>query len=227
MTLVRPISIASFSAAALVAGLALASAAPASAQAKKAPAVKGDPVHGQVVYNQCKVCHSLDAGKNGVGPSLKGIVGTKAGDVAGYTFSPAMKKSGITWTAAELSAFLQSPLQGADRPAELFRGFVAGQAGQVAQQERRTQSLRQTLQFLVEGGSHFPPDEIGVRRGRSARGRASRIHSGLGGTRASDLWRRRRRGHRRLRPDRRQPQRQARDPVLLAVACDCLRSPDG
>ena len=60
-------------------------------------------------------------------------------------------------------AFLQSPLQRAERPAELFGGFVAGQAGQVAQQERRPQALRQALQFLVEGGSHLAPGQVGFR----------------------------------------------------------------
>lgn len=105
-------TLARISSTALFAGLlCMAVSAPVQA-AKPAPAkVKGDPVHGKVVFDQCKVCHSLDAGKNGVGPSLKGIVGTPAADVAGYTFSPAMKKSGLTWTPETLSAFLQSPMK--------------------------------------------------------------------------------------------------------------------
>jgi cytochrome c2 len=109
MTLVRFTSIANFSAAAIVlAGLAFA----ASAQAAPAkPKVKGDPVHGAIVFNQCKACHSLDAGKNGVGPSLKGIVGTKAADVAGYSFSPAMTKSGLVWTPQVLSDYLTAPMK--------------------------------------------------------------------------------------------------------------------
>ncbi|MBO9576844.1 MAG: cytochrome c family protein [Sphingobium sp.] len=114
MTLVRFTSIANFSAAlAIAAGLAFA--APAQAQAGKAKAgktqVKGDPVHGAVVFNQCKACHSLDAGKNGVGPTLKGIVGTKAAEVPGYSFSPAMKKSGLTWTPQALSEYLTAPMK--------------------------------------------------------------------------------------------------------------------
>ena len=111
MTLVRFTSIANFAAgAAILAGLAFAM--PAQAQAGKAKAkVKGDAVHGAVVFNQCKACHSLDAGKNGVGPSLKGIVGTKAADVPGYTFSPAMKKSGLVWTPQVLSEYLTAPMK--------------------------------------------------------------------------------------------------------------------
>ena len=107
MTLVRFSSIANFSAAAIaMAGFAFAT----SAQAAPAK-VKGDPVHGAVVFNQCKACHSLDAGKNGVGPSLKGIVGTKAAEVPGYSFSPAMTKSGLVWTPQVLSDYLTAPMK--------------------------------------------------------------------------------------------------------------------
>ena len=72
---------------------------------------KGDPVHGQVVYAQCKACHSLDAGKNMIGPSLNKSVGRKAGSVASFKYSPAMQKSGITWTPKELSEFLTAPMK--------------------------------------------------------------------------------------------------------------------
>ena len=111
MTLVRFTSIANFSATAIaLVGLAFAASAQAAPPKAKAK-VKGDPVHGAVVFNQCKACHSLDAGKNGVGPSLKGIVGTKAADVPGYSFSPAMTKSGLTWTPQVLSDYLTAPMK--------------------------------------------------------------------------------------------------------------------
>ncbi|HZV58391.1 MAG TPA: cytochrome c family protein [Sphingobium sp.] len=84
----------------------MALAAPAQAQLPK-----GDAARGQTLFNQCKVCHSLDAGKNGLGPSLKGIVGTKAADVPGFKFSPAMQKSNLTWTPATLSDFLTAPMK--------------------------------------------------------------------------------------------------------------------
>ncbi|MGO8866027.1 MAG: c-type cytochrome [Alphaproteobacteria bacterium] len=70
----------------------------------------GDVAAGEKVYNsQCKACHSLDKGKNGVGPSLSGIVGSKAGAVAGFKYSDAMTKAGITWDDASLAKFLKSP----------------------------------------------------------------------------------------------------------------------
>lgn len=46
-----------------------------------------------------------------VGPSLFGIVGTKAGEVAGFTFSPAMKASGLTWDEATLDEYLAAPMK--------------------------------------------------------------------------------------------------------------------
>jgi cytochrome c2 len=86
----------------------LVALAPAQA-AEKLP--KGDAAKGEKLFNQCKICHSLDAGKNMVGPSLRGIVGTAAADVPGYTFSPAMKKSGLKWDANTLSDFLTAPMK--------------------------------------------------------------------------------------------------------------------
>jgi nitrite reductase (NO-forming) len=43
------------------------------------PASGGDPVAGRLVFRKCQACHSLEPGKNILGPSLAGIVGRKAG----------------------------------------------------------------------------------------------------------------------------------------------------
>lgn len=59
-------------------------------------------------YAACAACHSVD-GSSGLGPSLKGVVGRKAGTASGFTFSPAMKRSGLTWDAKTLDAFLADP----------------------------------------------------------------------------------------------------------------------
>lgn len=44
------------------------------------------------------------------GPSLFGISGRTAGSAAGYSYSPAMTGSGLTWDDATLDAFLASPM---------------------------------------------------------------------------------------------------------------------
>jgi cytochrome c len=59
----------------------------------------------------CRSCHSTQPGQNGIGPTLAGIVGSKAGDVPGYSFSPALKASGITWDRAALDTWLQGPMK--------------------------------------------------------------------------------------------------------------------
>ena len=69
----------------------------------------GNAAAGRQVFQKCRACHSLDAGKNGIGPSLAGIVGEKAAAVPGFNFSPAMKASGLTWDAATLDAYLADP----------------------------------------------------------------------------------------------------------------------
>jgi len=56
-------------------------------------------------YAACAACHSSD-GTNGLGPSLKGVVGRKAGSAAGFRYSPAMKKTATTWDEKSLDNFL-------------------------------------------------------------------------------------------------------------------------
>lgn len=70
-------------------------------------ALAQDPA-GKAAFAQCSVCHSTD-GSNGVGPSLKGVVGRKAGEYAGFRFSRALKSSGLTWDKATLDSYLTDP----------------------------------------------------------------------------------------------------------------------
>src|SRR6185437_1991299 len=88
-------------------------AAPAPEQKVAAAAVpvalSGDAAAGHQVFRKCQACHSIEPGKNGLGPSLAGIVGEKAAAVPGYSFSPAMKASNLTWDAATLDAYLTDP----------------------------------------------------------------------------------------------------------------------
>ena len=61
-------------------------------------------------FAQCAACHVVkkDA-PHGLGPNLWGVYGTKAGELADYNFSPAMKASGLVWDDAGLDAYLTSP----------------------------------------------------------------------------------------------------------------------
>ena len=69
----------------------------------------GDAAVGENVFKKCKACHSVEAGKNGTGPSLAGIIGKSAGTVEGFKYSQAMAESGLTWDEATLAAFLANP----------------------------------------------------------------------------------------------------------------------
>ena len=69
----------------------------------------GDATRGEAHFQDCAACHKLDAGANGVGPSLHGLFGRKAGDVADFRYSPAMKRSGISWTPETLDKFVADP----------------------------------------------------------------------------------------------------------------------
>ena len=69
----------------------------------------GDPAQGAKVFNKCKVCHSADQPKNKIGPHLVGIIGRKAGSVEGFSYSQAMKQSGIVWDEATLDKYLADP----------------------------------------------------------------------------------------------------------------------
>ena len=71
--------------------------------------VTGDAEAGRLVFRKCQACHSLDAGKNLLGPSLAGLVGRKAASAPGYDYSPAMKKADITWNEQALDQYLTDP----------------------------------------------------------------------------------------------------------------------
>ena len=70
----------------------------------------GDTKNGAQVFHQCQTCHTADKGAaNGLGPNLFGIVGRKAGTVAGFSYSAALKSSGIVWTNDKLKAWVAGP----------------------------------------------------------------------------------------------------------------------
>jgi cytochrome c len=69
----------------------------------------GDAARGEARFQDCAACHKLEAGVNNVGPSLHGIFTRKAGEIADFRYSPAMKRSGIVWTPETLEKFISDP----------------------------------------------------------------------------------------------------------------------
>ena len=70
---------------------------------------EGDAVRGEAQFKECAACHKLAAGANDVGPSLHGIFSRKAGELADFRYSPAMKRSGVSWTPQTLDKYLADP----------------------------------------------------------------------------------------------------------------------
>jgi cytochrome c len=69
----------------------------------------GDAARGEARFQDCAPCHKLEAGANNVGPSLHSIFMRKAGELADFRYSPAIKRSGIIWTPETLDKFVTDP----------------------------------------------------------------------------------------------------------------------
>jgi len=108
----------------LAAGFALLSL-PSQAAADTLP--NGNAAHGQQIFARCSACHTIGQSGGKMGPALNGVVGRKAGAVAGYAYSPAMKKSGLTWDAATLARFLQGPSKLVPGTKMFFPGLASPQ----------------------------------------------------------------------------------------------------
>ena len=70
---------------------------------------QGDAARGEKLFEQCHACHSIERGANEVGPTLFGMFDRKAGELDDFRYSPALKRSGITWTAQTLDEFVADP----------------------------------------------------------------------------------------------------------------------
>ena len=79
----------------------------------------GDAAKGEKDFNRCKSCHSIvkDDGTEVVkggktGPNLFGVIGRKAGSLAGFAYSDGMVAAGtagVVWDEAALVAYLPDP----------------------------------------------------------------------------------------------------------------------
>ena len=82
-----------------------------------------DLVKGKKVFKKCVACHSLQEGKNKIGPSLYNLLGRKAGSVDGYKYSKAMKNSDVVWDEESLDKFLTKPRKFIKRTKMSFWGI--------------------------------------------------------------------------------------------------------
>lgn len=101
----------------MLAALALAAAA--------APAcAAGDAAAGEKVFQrQCALCHSVEAGKSKIGPSLHGVVARHSASLPSYTYSAAMKKADKVWDEATLDSYLAGPRAAVPGTKMVFAGL--------------------------------------------------------------------------------------------------------
>jgi len=94
----------------ILAGLSAGIEVKAQAQAT------GDPDQGKVYFQQsCALCHADTMGPGNTeivkqGPSLVGILGRRAGSSPTFTYTDALRNSGLVWDAPTLDRFLTSPM---------------------------------------------------------------------------------------------------------------------
>lgn len=91
----------------------------AAAEAPAEPAAGTPPQ----AFMQCVACHAVKPGVNGVGPSLFGVVGRKAGTLPGYSYSDALKTWGKELTPEELDKWLTAPMKDVPGTKMVFPGM--------------------------------------------------------------------------------------------------------
>jgi cytochrome c len=73
---------------------------------------EGDAAAGAKVFARCMQCHTLEPGKNRVGPSLAGVFGRAPGAVEGFNYSPEYREAaakGLRWSEDALVKYLENP----------------------------------------------------------------------------------------------------------------------
>ena len=103
---------------ACVAGLAATGVASAEPDARLV-------AQGQRQFLRCASCHAVEVGAPArIGPNLHGVVGRKAGSLAGFGYSPAMKAQDFVWTPAKLDQWLTRPGAVVPGTAMAFEGLA-------------------------------------------------------------------------------------------------------
>lgn len=83
-----------------------------------------DASEGERLWRQCSSCHALNAGQNGVGPYLAGIVGRAPHAAEGFAYSEALLALENAWEPVEISNFIANPRAYAPGTAMSYGGMA-------------------------------------------------------------------------------------------------------
>ena len=64
---------------------------------------------GERLFRRCQACHTLEEGKNRVGPHLHAVVGRPVAGVEGFNYSDALVALGGEWAPELLADFIADP----------------------------------------------------------------------------------------------------------------------
>ena len=70
-------------------------------------AAAADAEHGKALYQTCAACHTERP--DALGPSLKGVVGRRAGALEDFRYSNPMKRANFIWDEANLREYIANP----------------------------------------------------------------------------------------------------------------------
>lgn len=107
---------------------------------------QGDAQRGRLVFQRCYACHAIDPADpmKLEGPLLHQVLGRRAGTVAGFEYSEAMRArgaAGLVWDAASIDALIADP-----------EGFIPGTA-MSAPPLRDGQERADVIAFLSRTGT--------------------------------------------------------------------------
>ncbi|KAJ1855013.1 iso-1-cytochrome c [Coemansia sp. RSA 1722] len=89
------------------------------------PFAEGNAKNGAKLFKtRCTQCHTIEeGGANKVGPNLHGLIGRTSGTVAGFKYSDANQKKGVSWTEDALFDYLENPKKYIPGTTMAFAGF--------------------------------------------------------------------------------------------------------